>query len=164
MTSVALRSRRFWYNAPAVAAMFAILAGSSAPAATTVAVVRGSSYGSRIFPNDAFTVGDKSQLTGRRINFRQGVDYPKVGSIVQPSCTDADFSICDAFAQLNELDGFDLQPRVLVPFTGPIDLGSVNTSNFFISTDAGAFVGGLRQLTFDPTTNTLAGISDAFLS
>ena len=94
----------------AAAAMLVMLAGSSAPAATTVAVVRGGSYGSRIFPDDAFTVGDKSQLTGRRINFRQGVDYPKVGGIVQPSCTDPDYSICDAFAQLNTLDGFDLQP------------------------------------------------------
>ena len=116
-----------------------------------------------IFPDDAFTVADKAQLTGRRINFRQGVDYPKVGGVVQPSCTDADFSICDAFAELNTLDGFDLQPRVLVPFTGPIDLASVNTSNFFISADNGTFVSGLRQLVFDPATNTLSGISDVFL-
>ena len=146
-----------------VAALYVLLGGSSGSAATTVSVVRGSSFGSRIFPDDAFTVGDKAQLTGRRINFRQGVDYPKVGGVVQPSCTDADFSICDAFAELNTLDGFDLQPRVLVPFTGPIDLASVNTSNFFISADKGTFVSGLRQLVFDPATNTLSGISDVFL-
>jgi hypothetical protein len=144
--------------------MCATLAGFSGPAAATVSVMRGRSYGSRIFPDKRFTVRDRSQLTGRRINFRQGIDYPKVGGVVQPSCTDADYSICDAFAELNTLDGFDLQPRVLVPFTGPIDLGSVNTSNFFISADPGGFVSGLRQLTFDPATNTLAGISDEFLS
>ena len=146
-----------------VAALYVLLGGSSGSAATTVSVVRGSSFGSRIFPDDAFTVAAKAQLTGRRINFRQGVDYPKVGGVVQPSCTDADFSICDAFAELNTLDGFDLQPRVLVPFTGPIDLASVNTSNFFISADKGTFVSGLRQLVFDPATNTLSGISDVFL-
>ena len=146
-----------------VAALYVLLGGSSGSAATTVSVVRGSSFGSRIFPDDAFTVAGKAQLTGRRINFRQGVDYPKVGGVVQPSCTDADFSICDAFAELNTLDGFDLQPRVLVPFTGPIDLASVNTSNFFISADKGTFVSGLRQLVFDPATNTLSGISDVFL-
>jgi hypothetical protein len=138
--------------------------GLSGSAAATVAVVRGNGYGSRIFPDNAFTVADRSQVTGRRINFRQGIDYPKVGGVVQPSCTSADYSICDAFAELNKLDGFDLQPRVLVPFTGPIDLGSVSASNFFISTDTGDFVSGLRQLTFDPATNTLAGISDGFLS
>src|SRR6266566_157292 len=86
-------------------------------AGSTVTVMRGRSYGSRIFPDNAFTVADASQLTGRRINFREG-----------------------------------------------IDLGSVNPSNFFISTDKVGFFSGLRQLTFDPATNTLAGISDAFLS
>jgi hypothetical protein len=50
-----------------------------------------------------------------------------------------------------------------VPFTGAIALSSVNDSDFFISDDSGAFVSGLRQLTFDPGTNTLAGISDRFL-
>jgi hypothetical protein len=143
--------------------MYALLVAFPGSVTATVSVVRGSSYGSRIFPDNAFTVADKTQATGRRINFRQGVDYPKVGGVVQPACTAADYSICDAFAQLDKLDGFDLQPRVLVPFTGPINLGSVNTSNFFISTDDGTFVSGLRQLVFDPATNTLSGIADAFL-
>src|SRR5262249_54066271 len=48
-------------------------------------------------------------------------------------------------------------------FTAPIDLGSVNVSDFFITTDQGVFVSGLRQLTFDPATNTLGGISDELL-
>ena len=135
-----------------------------ASAGATVAVRRGRVYGTRIFPDDHFTVADRSQLTGRRINFRKGIDYPNVGGVVQPSCTNADYSLCDAFAQLDKLDGFDLQPRVVVPFTGAINLGSVNASDFSISTDTGAFFSGLRQLTFDPATNTLAGISDAFLS
>src|SRR2546422_2569445 len=165
------RSDRFlgflWYRAPAlagVAAMYAMLTRCSGSARSTVAVMHGPSYGSGIFPDNAFTVADASQLTGRRINFREGIDYPNIGGVVQPSCTDADYSICDAFAQLNKLDGFDLQPRVAVPFTGAINLGSVNATDFFISTDKGAFFSGLRQLTFDPATNTLAGISDGFLS
>ena len=146
------------------ATICALLGGFAGSAAATVAVVRGSAYGSRIFPDDAFTAGDKSQVTGRRVNFRQGVDYPKVDGVVQRACTDASYSICDGFAQLNKLDGFDLQPRVMVPFTGPIDLGSVNGSNFFITTDEGVPLSRFRQLTFDPATNVLAGISDAFLA
>src|SRR5438445_6873250 len=164
------RSDRFlgflWYPAPAlagVAAMYAMLTGFSGSARSTVAVMHGPKYGSRIFPDNAFTVADASQLTGRRINFREGIDYPNIGGVVQPSCTNADYSICDGFAQLNKLDGFDLQPRVIVPFTGAINLASVNASDFFISTDRGDFFSGLRQLAFDPGTNTLAGISDAFL-
>ncbi|TMM01135.1 MAG: hypothetical protein E6G10_14055 [Actinobacteria bacterium] len=132
-------------------------------AAAAVAVKRGASYGSRIFPDNAFTKADRSQVTGRRVNFRQGVDYPLVDGVVKKACTDADYSICDAFAELNKLDGFDLQPRVVVPFTGAIKLDSVNDSDFFITTDSGSFASGLRQLTFDPATNTLAGISDTFL-
>src|SRR6266496_4242036 len=98
------RSDRFlgflWYRAPAlagVAAMYAMLTGSSGSAGATVAVMHGSSYGSRIFPENAFTVADVSQLTGRRINFREGIDYPNIGGVVQRSCTNADYSICDAF-------------------------------------------------------------------
>jgi hypothetical protein len=109
-------------------------------------VRRGRGLGARIFPDRRFTVPDWSQVTRRRINFRQGSDYPSIGGVVQPSCTSADYSICDGFAALNKLDGFDLQPRVAVPFTGAIDLDSVNASNFYIGTSTGAFVTGSASL------------------
>jgi hypothetical protein len=128
-------------------------------AASGVSVVRGSHYGHRIFPDNAFTVSDGTQVTGRRVNFRLGVDYPTVNGVVQSQCTSADYSICDGFSELNKLDGFDIQPRVTVPFTGAVNLSTVNDSDFYITDDSGTFAGGLRQLTFDPATNTLAGIS-----
>jgi hypothetical protein len=145
--------------------MLGLLAGAIwAPwAVAAVSVVRGPHYGSRIFPDDAFTKRDRTQVTGRRVNLRQGVDFPIVGGVVQRGCTRATYSICDGNAELDKLDGFDLQPRVTVPFTGPIKLDSVNDSNFFITRGKSAFASGLRQLTFDPATNTLAGISDKFL-
>jgi len=143
--------------------MLCVPAAWPAAAAPAVSVERGTHYGARIFPDNAFTVADGSQVTGRRVNFRLGVDYPAVNGVVQPSCTTADYSICDAFSELNKLDGFDPQPRVTVPFTGAINLSSVTASDFYIADDRGSFVSGLRQLTFDPATNTLAGISDAFL-
>jgi hypothetical protein len=130
-----------------------------AHAGATVSVVQGAAYGSRIFPDNAFTVPDGTQVTGLRVNFRLGIDYPIVNGAVQPVCTTADYSICDAYAELNKLDGFDIQPRVTVPFTAAIDLNSVNDSNFYISDATGTFVSGLSQLTFDPVTTTLAGIS-----
>jgi hypothetical protein len=136
----------------------------TASASSTVAVMHGNHYGTRIFPSNAFTTPDHSQLTGHRVDFRLGIDFPSVNGVIQPSCTSADYSICDSFAALNKLDGFDLQPRVLVPFTGAISLASINDTDFYISSDNGTFVTGLRQLTFDPATNTLAGISDAFLT
>src|SRR5437764_6473791 len=134
-----------------------------AAAASRVAVKRGARYGARIFPSNAFTVRDPRQVTGLRVHFRRGLDYPSYKGRVRRACDASDYSICDAFAELNKLDGFDLQPRVTVPFTGAIRLGSVNKSDFFITTRSGKFVSGFRQLTFDPATRTLAGISDRFL-
>ena len=132
-------------------------------AAAGVAVQMGHHYGARIFPDDAFATRDTTQVTGERLAFRRGVDYPTVNGVVQRSCDSTDYSICDGFAELNKLDGFDINPRVAVPFTGAVDLASVNDADLWISDDAGTFVSGLRQLTFDPVTNTLAGISDQFL-
>src|SRR5436190_6402552 len=141
----------------------ALLAASGASSSAAVNVKRGVGYGTRIFPSNAFTVRDKAQLTGLRVHFRLGRDYPNVGGRVRKSCTSRTYSICDSFRELNKLDGFDLQPRVTVPFTGSIRLGSVNDKDFFITTAGGKFASGLRQLTFDPATRTLAGTSDKFL-
>ena len=151
-------------RAAAIAACLAALAVAvPASPAAAVSVKRGKHYYSRIFPADAFTVRDKRQVTGRRVHFRIGKDYPLVGGRIRRRCTKSTYSICDSFAELNKLDGFDPQPRVVVPFTGGINLSSVKDSNFFITTSHGKFASGFRQLTFDPATNTLAGISDKFL-
>src|SRR4051812_35261025 len=139
------------------------LAAAGTAAAKPVRVVQGKHYGHRIFPSDAFTVRDKRQLTGRRVHFRRGRDYPIVRGHLKRRCGKSDYSICDAYRELNKLDGFDLQPRVTVPFTGAIKLASVNAKDFFTTDAKGKRVGGMKQLTFDPQTHTLAGISDRFL-
>jgi hypothetical protein len=142
-----------------------LLAAASAEAKSPrVSVRHGKSIYTRIFPANRFTVRDRRQVTGRRVHFRRGRDFPNVGGgVVKPRCTSRTYSICDGIAQLNKLDGFDLQPRVTVPFTGAIRLGSVNDKDFFIADRRGKFASGLRQLTFDPVTHTLAGIADGFL-
>ena len=138
------------------------VAGTLSVQASTTAVLRGNNPYTRIFPDNFFTKPDKTELTGRRLNFALGRDYPNFNGGIQSSCTAADYSICDAYNELNKLDGFDLQPRVTVPFSGPIDLASVTAEDFYIS-GPGGFKSGLRQLTFDPGTHILAGIADAFL-
>src|SRR3954453_3426483 len=142
---VALRLRR--------RLLIAVLVALAVPAsADAVSVQRGKSLRHRIFPANYFSVRDKRQLTGRRVHIRHR------------RCTAATYSICDGFAQLNKLDGFDLQPRVAVPFTGAIKLTSVSDRNFFIATPRGKLVSDLRQLPFDPKTHILAGLSDKFLA
>ncbi|MEA2125593.1 MAG: hypothetical protein QOI80_2375, partial [Solirubrobacteraceae bacterium] len=133
-----------------------------APAGAT-AVKHGHSLQARIFPSNVFTVRDRRQVTGRRVHFRRGRDFPLVKGRVRRGCTKATYSICDAFRELNHLDGFDLQPRVTVPLTGAVDLASVTDDTVFITNRAGKRVAGLRQVTFDPATHLLAGISDTFL-
>ncbi len=71
------------------------------------------------FPTDLYTVLDASQVTGHR------VDLPKPDCSLRPSdCKDIDV--------LNKLDGFNLQPRLAIPFSGAIDVNSVNSSNVFL--------------------------------
>jgi hypothetical protein len=141
-----------------------LAAAPGAPAKSArVSVRHGKSIYARIFPSNRFSVRDRRQLTGRRVHLRRGRDYPNVGGTVQPRCTSRTYSICDGVAEINKLDGFDLQPRVTVPFTGSIRLSSVTARDFFITDARGRFASGLGQLTFDPVTHTLAGIATGFL-
>src|SRR4051812_31386262 len=71
------------------------------------------------FPSDRFTVADSSQLTGRRI------DLPLPDRVTRPS----DYN---DIRVINALDGFNLQPRLSLPFDGPIDVNSVNSNDVFI--------------------------------
>src|SRR5262245_34433905 len=66
------------------------------------------------FPSDRFTVADASQLTNRRINL------PLPDAASRPSDY-ADLSV------INTLDGFNLQPRLSIAFSGPIDVTSVSS-------------------------------------
>src|SRR5262249_60788808 len=71
------------------------------------------------FPSDRFTVADSSQLTGRR------VDLPLPDRATHPS----DF---DDVTLLNTLDGFNLQPRLSIAFSGPIDVTTVSSGTAFL--------------------------------
>jgi len=135
----------FWIlAAPAVAAvepLFDLTSPMSAP-----------------FPSNRFAVVDKSNLTGLRVNL------PKPDCTLQPSS-------CDEIVVLNTLDGFNLQPRLRLPFSGLIDPGSVNSSNVFLvrlansadSTDATPQVIGINQIVWDPSTLTLFAEADVLL-
>src|SRR5258708_12046738 len=62
---------------------------------------------------------------------------------------------------LDKLDGFDLQPRVTIPFSGAIDLKSVSDSDILVQGPGGRTQ--LMQLVWDPASNTLNGITNAML-
>jgi hypothetical protein len=109
------------------------------------------------FPADRFTVPDPAQLTGRRVNL------PK------PDCS-ARSSDCDDLDVLNTLDGFNLQPRLQVPFTGAIDPATVTSGTVFlfklgclVLSCPGDTRTGINQVVWDPATNTLYAESGQLL-
>ncbi len=109
------------------------------------------------FPSDWFTVPDPAQNTGRRVN------------LPQPSCVERP-SDCNDLDVINELDGFNLQPRLSIPFDGPIDLGTVKAGVFLIRLgsslpdgEPGGQVVHINQIVWDTFSNTLHVESDEVL-
>jgi Big-like domain-containing protein len=102
------------------------------------------------FPSNRWTTFDWSQETGLRVNL------PKPDCAVRPSdCADIDV--------LNALDGFNMQPRISIPFTGPIDPTSVNSSNVFLISLHDFGVTGINQIAWEVASNTLHVESDQLL-
>src|SRR6516164_1468093 len=110
------------------------------------------------FPTDRFTVADTSQNTGRRVNL------PLPDLITHRS----DYEDTQV---LNTLDGFNMQPRLSIPFDGPIDVTTVNSQDVFLvsmgntlnSHDHGGQVVGINQIVWDVATNTLHAESNDLL-
>jgi hypothetical protein len=113
---------------------------------------------SAAFPSDRFTVLDTTQNTGRRVNLPLPV----------PATHPSDYQDTHV---LNTLDGFNLQPRLSIPFSGPIDVNSVSSNDVFLVSlgdtlnhqDHGGHVVGINQVVWDPATNTLHVRSDESL-
>jgi hypothetical protein len=110
-----------------------------------------------LFPSNRHTVFDGSQATLRRVNL------PKPDCTVRPSdCADIDV--------LNQLDGFSTQPRITAPFTGDVDLATVNSQTIYLVNlgDTLSLRGfgdrvGINQVVWDAATKTLAFQSDELL-
>ena len=110
-----------------------------------------------LFPSDRFTVHDRTQNTGRRVN------------LAKPDCT-AHVVRCQDIDVLNTLDGFNIQPRLSIAFSGPIDVSSINSHSIFLVSLGSTLgrgslgdKGGINQIVWDPQTNTLHAESDELL-
>jgi hypothetical protein len=110
------------------------------------------------FPSNLFTVPDPSHNTGLRVNL------PK------PDCT-VYVSDCQDIDVINTLDGFNLQPRLSIPFTGSIDVNTITSETVFLvrlgstlsgGNPAGQIV-GINQVVWNPDLNTLHVESDELL-
>ena len=119
------------------------------------------------FPSDQFTVPDSSQNTKRRVN------------LTRPDC-DVRQSDCEDLAVINTLDGFNVEPRLSIPFDGPIDVTTVTSDTVFLVSlddydaatrrdghederDNGHRAIGINQVVWDTFTNTLHVQADKLL-
>jgi Bacterial Ig-like domain len=102
------------------------------------------------FPTNLDTVADSTQVTGLRVN------------VPLPPCSSFP-SDCADDAVLNSLDGFNIQPRIRIPFSGPIDTSTVSSSTVFLVGPAGHVV-GINQAVWEPLTSTLYVESDEQLA
>jgi hypothetical protein len=96
------------------------------------------------FPTNLLTTPDGTQITGLR------VDLPT------PNCTTHP-SDCEDVAVLNRLDGFNVQPRLSIPFDGPIDPSTVSSATVRLY-DLGCLACaqiGIDQAVWEPAANTL---------
>jgi hypothetical protein len=75
------------------------------------------------FPSDQFTVPDASHNTRRRVNL------PLPNCTVRPSD-------CEDLNVINMLDGFSVDPRLSIPFDGPIDVTTVTSDTVFLVASA----------------------------
>jgi hypothetical protein len=110
------------------------------------------------FPSDHFTVEDRTQHTGLRVN------------LPRPDCT-VYVSDCEDVDVLNTLDGFNMRARLSIPFSGPIDATSVTSETvFLIRLPHGAGVHereerriGINQIVWHAATHTLHAMADELL-
>ena len=93
------------------------------------------------FPTNLQTVADATQATGVRV------------SLPLPNCA-ARPSDCADIAVLNTLDGFSLQPRISIPFSGAIDFGTVSSDTVFLANASGNRI-GINQTVWEPLSSTL---------
>lgn len=98
-----------------------------------------------LFPNNALTVRDPRQLTGLRV------------ALPMPDCTVSPTD-CSTIAQLNQLDGFDIDPRISLRFDHAVDPLAVAAATTVTRLDGfgrAAAPIGVDRVVYDASTDTV---------
>lgn len=95
------------------------------------------------FPADSLTVPNSAQATGLQINLPLPAECA-----VTPT-----LSACSDRFLLNQLDGFSVNPRLQVCFSGPVDAGSLKEGIRIFPLDSRGGAIPINQVIFDPNTN-----------
>jgi uncharacterized protein (TIGR03437 family) len=135
-----------------IAANPVLLGSTSLPTSAVSVLFDPSTPSTGPFPTNFLTTPDTTQKTGLRAN------------IPVPDCT-ALPTDCQVAELLNQLDGFDLQPRINVGFSAPVDTTTLTSGIWFVwlnnltndepGQQAAGHVTKINEAIYDPTTNAL---------
>jgi len=128
---------------------FALVACTLALALGLPALARAGVQPEQPFPTNLDTRFDPTQLTGLRV------------ALSKPDCATHP-SDCADIDVLNTLDGFNVDARVSIPFSGPIKLSTVTPDTVFLVDLHGQRL-PLDRLVWTPATNTLHGLPHTYL-
>lgn len=95
------------------------------------------------FPSNALTVPDSTQKTGLRVSLTADFSSCDPGS--SPS-------VCGSTSLLNQLDGFSVNPRMMVCFSGAVDTATLKSGITIIPLSAGVSI-GINQIFYDQNSN-----------
>src|SRR5579875_80712 len=112
-------------------------------AGTTTALYNPVSPTTGPFPANALTTRDAAQRTGLRIDLPSSFDTCDVTE--SPS-------VCSNTSLLNQLDGFSVNPRIMVCFSAPVDSKTLQIGIHIIPARGGASV-PINQVIIDPNSN-----------
>ncbi len=105
-----------------------------------------------LFPTDALTVRDNAQLTRRRV------------ALPLPDCTVSPTD-CATIRQLNQLDGFDIDPRLALSFDHAVDPNTVAAATTVTRQDGRHEASlGVDRVVYDASTNTVYAHPDGQLA
>ena len=94
------------------------------------------------YPNNALTIQTAAQKTGLQVN----LPLPMGCTLLSTSAQ------CINTQLLNQLDGFSVNPRITVCFSGPVDIATLRQGIKIFAADYEAPPIGVNQTLFDPAT------------
>ena len=128
-------------------AVFALIVASSLCAQNTVRFssdatdVPSGAFAVGPFPSNVLTTPDSTQGTGLRVNLP-----PSEGS-----CSTGFGAVCSNNNSLNQLDGFSVNPRLMVCFSSLADVSTLGSGMFLVPVTGGPPI-TINQIIFDPVS------------
>jgi len=107
---------------------------------STTALFQPSSPSVGPYPNNALTIPAANQKTGLQVN----LPLPAGCTLLSTSAQ------CTNTRLLNQLDGFSVNPRITVCFSGPVDVATLRQGIQILAADDEAPRIGINQVIFDP--------------